>query len=167
VAASVQPAGYSAVRQTISALAARGAHDRLIMTAGLAILGLCYLAVGAGFGTAALAGRIALVIGGLATVAVACFPQPRTGSAPAHVISATSGFVALALWPVLAGRRGGRSLQSRPVSIAASVVLVGLLIWFGVALGGPDVGLAERFLAGAESLWPLAVVSNCRGGSAQ
>jgi hypothetical membrane protein len=163
LATALQPAGYSQLSQTISALAAHGARDRLVMTAGLAILGLCYLATSVGVGSAALPGRLALALGGLATIAVAAFPQPRHGSAVAHVISATIGFVALALWPVLAGRRGGGRALARRTSVSATVVLLVLLGWFGVALGGHDVGLAERFLAGAESLWPLIVaVSNCR-----
>jgi len=42
------------------------------------------------------------------------------------------------------------------------VVLVALLVWFGAELrGGGQVGLAERVLAGAESLWPLVVVLAC------
>jgi hypothetical protein len=43
-------------------------------------------------------------------------------------------------------------------------VLLGLLVWFGAELidGGRQVGLAERVLAGAQALWPLAVVLACR-----
>ena len=43
-------------------------------------------------------------------------------------------------------------------------MLLGLLAWFGTELigGGQQVGLAERFLAGAEAVWPLAVVLACR-----
>ena len=43
LAASRQPASYHAVEETISALAAHGATDRWIMTAGLALLGLCHI----------------------------------------------------------------------------------------------------------------------------
>ncbi|HEY0937869.1 MAG TPA: hypothetical protein VGD91_29520, partial [Trebonia sp.] len=47
---------------------------------------------------------------------------------------------------------------------AAAGVLLGLLVWFGTELigGGRQVGLAERILAGAEAVWPLAVVLACR-----
>ena len=43
-------------------------------------------------------------------------------------------------------------------------MLLGLLAWFGTELigAGRQVGLAERFLAGAEAVWPLAVVLACR-----
>jgi hypothetical protein len=37
-------------------------------------------------------------------------------------------------------------------------------VWFGAELiaGGRQVGLAERVLAGAQAVWPLAVVLVCR-----
>jgi hypothetical protein len=42
------------------------------------------------------------------------------------------------------------------------MVLFALLVWFGAELmGGGQVDLAERVIAGAESLWPLAVVLVC------
>lgn len=47
------------------------------------------------------------------------------------------------------------------------MVLFALLVWFGAELmGGGQVGVAERILAGAESLWPLAVVLTCYLGQA-
>jgi hypothetical protein len=50
------------------------------------------------------------------------------------------------------------------VSAAAAGVLLGLLVWFAAELiaGGRQVGLAERALAGAQAVWPLAVVLACR-----
>jgi hypothetical protein len=38
------------------------------------------------------------------------------------------------------------------------------MVWFGAELigGGRQVGLAERVLAGAQAVWPLAVVLACR-----
>jgi hypothetical protein len=50
------------------------------------------------------------------------------------------------------------------VSAGAAGVLLGLLVWFGAELigGGRQVGLAERVLAGAQAVWPLAVVLACR-----
>lgn len=160
VAASRQPGEYSAVRQTISALAAYGAHDRLIMTSGLFVLGVCHLVTAAGLRPAHRRGRLALGLGGAATVAVAAFPQPQDGSATAHVTAATIAFVALSIWPALAARRDlpAGFVLALPTSIIASAVLLGLLVWFAAALSGSSVGLAERFLAGAQALWPLAVV---------
>jgi hypothetical protein len=41
--------------------------------------------------------------------------------------------------------------------------MLGLLVWFylELGLGARQLGLAERVLAGAEVLWPLAVVLTC------
>ena len=57
----------------------------------------------------------------------------------------------------------------RPVvSVAAALVLLGLVAWFAVSLGtGGRVGLAERFAAAAQACWPLiAVLSSRRPGRA-
>lgn len=171
VAAARQPDGFSSVRDTISALAAHGATDRWIMTAALAGLGACHAVTALGLRQAAVPGRIVLGIGGLATTAVAAFPQPDGGSSPAHVGAAAIGFATLALWPALAWRRDrpmpfGLSL---PVALGASGVLIGLLGWFASELygDGDAIGLSERMVAGAQALWPLAVVISARRLRAQ
>jgi len=53
--------------------------------------------------------------------------------------------------------------------VGAAGVLLGLLVWFSAELigGGRQVGLAERVLAGAEAVWPLAVVLACRWGQSR
>jgi hypothetical membrane protein len=158
LAARLQPDGYSAAHQTISALAARGAHDRLVMTFGLFALGVCHLATATGLRPASRRGRTALAIGGAATVAVSLLPQPHHGSSAAHVTAAAVGFVALAIWPALAARPDSYSLLSRRPSWIASAVLIALLAWFAISLSGADIGVSERALAGAQSFWPLAVV---------
>jgi hypothetical membrane protein len=153
VAAARQPAGYDAVRDTISALAADGATDRWIMTTGLAVLGASYLATAAGLTEAALPGRTLLGIGGAATLAVAALPQPTAG----HVPAATVAFVTLALWPALS------DLPTRRAGVVASAALLVLLGWLGLELSdGTLLGLSERVLAGAEALWPLAVAVSLR-----
>jgi len=166
VAAIRQPAEFDSVRDTISALAAYGANDRWIMTTGLAGLGVCHVVTALGMRPAALPGRMMLAIGGLATIAVAAFPQPEVGSSPAHVRAATVGFVALAGWPALAWRRGGPVPfgLSFPVATAAAVALLGLTCWFATELYGDGdlVGLSERMTAGAQALWPLVVVISGR-----
>jgi hypothetical protein len=57
-------------------------------------------------------------------------------------------------------------VYSSPTGCFASAagVLLGLLVWFGAELigAGRRLGLAERGLAGAEAVWPLAVVVACR-----
>ncbi|NMM15735.1 MAG: hypothetical protein HHJ14_00955 [Cellulomonas sp.] len=79
-------------------------------------------------------------------------------------------FVALSTWPAAAwSPRGGGALRPRQ-AVAATVGLVGLLVWFGLELqrvtsdAGATTGLAERALAGAQSLWPLVVVLTAVAG---
>ncbi|MEO6879760.1 MAG: DUF998 domain-containing protein [Mycobacteriaceae bacterium] len=154
VAASRQPAGYEPTRDTISALAAHGATDRWVMTAGLAVLGLCHLVTAAGLVEAGTSARVLLAIGGAGTAAVAALPQPT----PAHVPAAAVGFVALALWPAASRAPGRRA------ALAATGALLGLLGWLVVELVHGDLlGLSERLLAGAESFWPLVVALTLLG----
>lgn len=142
-----QPPSYDALRDTISALAAEGATDPWIMTAGLAVLGACHLATAAGLPEIGTAARAVLGFGGAATIAVAALPQPNAG----HVPAATGAFVALAVWPALsrlAPRRAGR---------LAAAGLIALLGWLAVDLRiETTLGLSERALAAAEALCPLA-----------
>lgn len=163
IAAARQPAGYDPIRDTISSLAARGATDRWIMTSALAGLGACYMVTAAGLRPARRTGRAVLAGGGLATVLVATFPQPVRGNSVAHTVAATVAFTTLALWPVLAARHQARSpLLSRPPCIAATAVMVALVLWFVVEIHGGHRGLAERAAAAVEALWPLAVVALTR-----
>lgn len=168
LAAGRQPSGFDSATDTISALAGLGATDRWLMTVALAGVGICHLVTALGLRAAAAPGRAMLAVGGLATVLVAAFPLPYSGSSPAHTASATAAFVALAVWPALSWRRepqrppvpAGLRL---PVPVAAAAVLLGLLGWFAMALSDSDrVGLAERVAAGAQALWPLLVVLSAR-----
>jgi hypothetical membrane protein len=163
IAAERQPDGYSSVRDTISSLAARGAHDRWIMTAALAGVGVCYALTALGLSPARSAGRAVLAVGGIGTVLVAAFPQPAHGNSVAHTVAATLAFVALGAWPVVASRhRSEVALLTRGPSIAATLVLFGLVLWFVLEVHGSHRGLAERSAALAEALWPLAVMVSAR-----
>ena len=149
VAATRQPPGYDAVRDTISALAAHGATDRWVMTTGLAVLGVSHVVTALGLDDARPLGRLLLGAGGVTAALVAVFPQPSA----AHFPVATASFVTLAGWPAASGLPSGRS------ALLASTGLLGALGWLGVEVGGGDLlGLSERVVAGAEALWPLAVV---------
>jgi hypothetical membrane protein len=163
IAAARQPAGYNPIRDTISSLAAPGAPDRWVMTTALAGVGVCYVVTAIGLGPARGIGRLVLALGGLATFSVAAFPQSDTGNSVAHTMAATVAFATLATWPVFAAGRGSRPPLLRfPASVAATVVMVGFVLWFVSELHGSHRGLAERAAAGAESLWPLAVVISAR-----
>jgi hypothetical protein len=90
---------------------------------------------------------------------VAAFPQPAAGNSVAHTIAATTAFASLALWPPFAAKRASWApLLTRSSSVIASAILVGLVVWFAAELHGGQRGLAERAAAGAQALWPLAVV---------
>src|SRR5664279_1295645 len=143
LAAARQPSGYDSVRDTISALAARGATDRWIMTVAFVVLGICHLATAYGLR------RPVLAVGGVANVLLAFAPQPAHGSSTLHLAVAAVALTALAVWPV----------ASPPHGRIAALVLVGLLLWFAVMLQvGAAVGLVERILTAAEALWPIVAV---------
>jgi hypothetical protein len=168
VAAALQPGSFDQVTGTISALAAHGATDRWLMTLAFLGVGACHVATGLALRPAAAPGRLLLMAAGVATVAVAAFPVTRGsghGSLP-HTLAAAVAFGSLAAWPVLARRRGPAAAWAlRPAAAAgATGALLGLLAWFYVELsaGGRQLGLAERAAAGAQALWPLAVVLACR-----
>lgn len=107
-----------------------------------------------------------LVLLPLVSGVVAAFPVPAgAGRSVPHTVAAAAAFIALAAWPAVGGRRGPGlpwGLRSG-VCAGASAVLFGLLGWFYVELvtGGLQLGLAERVAAGAQALWPLAVVITC------
>lgn len=152
LAAALQPGGFDSVRETISALAARDAPQRWVMTTGLAGLGVCHMVTAAALRPASPSGRVVLAVGGLATLVVSTAPLPTGGgSSGVHTAAATVGFVALSLWVLVAFPRWRNGW-------VVTAVLVAMLLWFGAELGGPRFGLSERVLAGAQALVPLAVV---------
>jgi len=166
LAASRQPAGYSPVRDTISALAARGAADRWIMTVALAVLGCCHLVTAAGLRPARPAGRIVLALGGLATLGVAAFPLPVHGTSTAHAAAAFIAFGCLSTWPAPASVPDAGPALTPTVSRLATVTLLALLVLFGLTLDSSVEGFTERVLAGAQALWPAVVALAARfGGS--
>lgn len=149
LAQSRQASAYDPTRETISALAAHGATDAWIMTAGLAGLGASHLITAAGFWAPGRVARAVLAVGGAATVVVSASPQP----AAAHVPAAAVGFVALAIWPAFAAR------ICFGLARWLTLALLALLTWFAAALvAGELVGVSERALAGSEAIVPLCLV---------
>lgn len=158
IAAGRQP-DFNSVHDTISALAAHGAHDRWLMTSALAGLGVCHVITAAGLREARTPGRLLQALGGVATVLVAAFPLPAEGGSSAHAAAAGTAFVALAAWPALAWRRDADAVLLRPKpAMTAAGGLLALVAAFGASLSTDAVGLTERVAAGAQALWPLAVV---------
>jgi hypothetical protein len=99
----------------------------------------------------------------MATMMVAAFPQPVRGNGGDHTIAASVAFTTLAVWPVMATRRGaGMPVLSPAFAVSALVVTVGLLTWFTLELHGSHRGMAERGAALAEVMWPLVVAVGAR-----
>ena len=170
LAAAVQPVPFDSAVRTISELAARDTPHRWLMTSALVGVGLSHLATACALGPAAPTGRLVLGLGGLATLLVAAFPLPAGGRSSAHTAAAAVAFVSLAVWPAFAWTRRrvpapavGAVLGPR-VSAAATCALLLALAWFFAEqrVSGPSVGLAERVAAGAQAMWPLAVVLSVR-----
>jgi len=165
-AARRQPQPVDPVAATVSALAAVGAADRWMMTMTFALVGICYIVTGIALRPAGAVGRLILVAGAAAGMLVTVNPQPADGGSPAHALWATVGFVALAVWPAGAWRRGPDVPWGlRPAVCAGAVtMLLFLLACFGaeVITGLGQAGLAERVLGLAQAIWPLTVVVSCR-----
>jgi hypothetical membrane protein len=165
VAAALQPSSFNPVADTISALAAQNATDRWVMTFALLAAGACYIATALALKMVASPGRFILMAGGVATILVAANPEPAGSGSLPHTIWAATAFIALAVWPA-AGRGGGTAVPwglQAAVRLGATVIMLGLLVWFYLELstGTRQLGLAERILAGAEAVWPLAVALTC------
>jgi hypothetical membrane protein len=159
-AGAVQPASYSPMRQTVSVMAGLGGTDRWIMTTALLVVGACHLITAAGLDVLRRPARILLVIAGLSSVGIALFPEPVTGSTPAHLAFTALGAAAIAIWP---GFTVARTFP-RPVvvsevgaAIVTAVFLI-LLAWLiSETQGGSDLGLAERLSSSVETCWPFVV----------
>jgi Protein of unknown function (DUF998) len=165
-AARLQPRPVDPVADTVSVLAAVGAADRWVMTLTLALVGLCYIVTGIALRPAGPAGRLILAVGAAAGMLVTVNPQPAEGGSVSHAVWAAAGFVALAVWPAGAWRRGSLVPWGlRPaVCLGAVAVLVVLQAWFcaEVVAGAGHAGLAELVLGLAQAVWPLTVVLSCR-----
>ena len=150
--------GFDPVRRTISELATADVPHPGVMTAGLLVTGAAHVVTASGLPGVPRAGRLVLALGGVATAAVGLLPLDRTPTA--HGVAAAVAFAALALWPAASARRGARGVLRPAAAVPASALLLGLLAWFvaQAAADGAVKGLAERAVAGGESLAPLALV---------
>jgi len=161
IAGALQPASYSPMRDTISALAGQSVTDRWVMTTALLLVGSCQIATGAGLTAVRLPARILLILTGLSTVGVALSPQPAAGPTSRHLAFAVSCVVTTAVWPLLVARRA--RAQSWILSVygcaAVTVLFAGLSCWLLVAArtGASDMGVVERLTSGAQGLFPLVI----------
>ena len=85
MAGILQPASYSPVRTTISAMAGQAGTDRWVMTGGIFLTGGCYLVTAAGLTGVRASARALLIVAGLAGIGVAASPEPARGATPQHL----------------------------------------------------------------------------------
>ena len=155
-AAAVQPGGFDARSETISALAASATPHRWVMTTGLVVTGLAHVVTAWALGAAHRTGRVVLAAGGVATLAVAALPLPsRAESSTAHTAVATASFVLLGLWPWFAARPRGPRVLTAEVARTAAVVLTASVASLGLGVSGGSFGLHERIVAALTVVWPL------------
>lgn len=140
-------AGYDPLVDAISQLAREGAPTQPLMTAGLLAFGVLVpvwaRTLGAALDSPAL--RRVVTYAGLATLGVAALPLTRDpgGTQDAlHAVAAGTGYVAMALTPLIAApllHRAGHA-RAAALSVAAGVVSTGALVGTLLIGEGGQVG---------------------------
>jgi len=160
IAGLLQPASYSPVRTTISAMAGQAGTDRWVMTGGLFLAGGCYLVTAAGLTGVRASARALLIVAGLAGIGIAASPDPASGATPRHLARTVLGAIITAVWPAFAARR----TSPRPLilsscgSAAVTAVFVALLGWLLIETrDGSVLGLAERLTSSIQTCWPFII----------
>ena len=155
--AGARTPGYEPLRDAISRTAAAGAPQRHVMTTGF----LLY-AVGSAAGAVALRRAIpgpawiASAVNGAATVGVALTPlEHSTTLDAAHAVTATTGYVSLALTPLLAVRplAAAGHRRAAAASVATGAVVAVCLAATAVT---EDAGLPQRLGLTAGDAWLIA-----------
>jgi len=160
IAGILQPASYSPVRTTISAMAGQAGTDRWVMTGGIVGVAGCYLVTAAGLTGVRASARALLAVAGMAGLGIAASPEPARGATPRHLAWTVLGAVTIAVWPAFAARRA----SPRPLilsvygSAAVTAVFVGLLGWLlAETRDGSVLGLAERLTSSIQTCWPFII----------
>ncbi len=124
--------GYSAIDQAISRLAAVDASARVLMTVGLATLGVGMLLFAAAL-RASVEGLawVGAMVSGLVTLGIVATPLGRTAAGDElHAAFAVTGYVGLVAIPLLAAghlKRRGLAWLSFVIGVLAAMSLVGAL----------------------------------------
>jgi len=131
MAGVLQPASYSPVRTTISAMAGQAGTDRWVMTGGIFLVGCCYLVTAAGLTGVRASARTLLAVAGMAGLGIAASPEPVRGATPRHLAWTVLGAVTIAVWPAFAARRAAPRplILSVHGSAVVTAVFVALLGW--------------------------------------
>jgi hypothetical membrane protein len=160
IADILQPASYSPMRKTISAMAGQAGTDRWIMTGGIFLVAGCYLVTAAGLTGVRAPARALLIVAGLAGIGIAASPEPASGATTRHLAWTTLGAVTTAVWPAFAAPR----TSPRPLilssygSAAVTAAFTALLGWvFIETRDGSVLGLAERLTSSIQTCWPFII----------
>jgi hypothetical membrane protein len=165
IAGIFQPASYSPMRKTISAMAGQAGTDRWIMTGGIFLVGCCYLVTAAGLSGVRESARALLIVAGLAGIGIAASPEPAGGATPRHLAWTVLGAITTAVWPAFAARRASRRplILSSYGSAAVTAVFVALLGWLFIETrDGSVLGLAERLTSSIQTCWPFIIALTLR-----
>jgi hypothetical protein len=160
IAGIFQPASYSPMRKTISAMAGQAGTDRWIMTGGIFLVGCCYLVTAAGLSGVRASARALLIVAGLAGIGIAASPEPAGGATPRHLAWTVLGALTTAVWPAFAARRASPRplILSNYGSAAVTAVFVALLGWLFIETrDGSVLGLAERLTSSIQTCWPFII----------
>src|SRR6201997_1864906 len=170
IAGILQPASYSPVHSTISAMAGQAGTDRWFMTGGIFLVSGCYLVTAAGLTGVRASARALLAAAGTAGIGIAASPEPARGSTPRHLAWTLLGAVTIAVWPAFAARRAAPRplILSVHGSAAVTAVFVALLGWLlAETRDGSVLGLAERLTSSIQTSWPFIIavaLRRTRGG---
>jgi hypothetical membrane protein len=145
----LQPASYSPVHTSISAMAGQAGTDRWVMTGGIFLVGGCYLVTAVGLTGVRASARALLAVAGIAGIGIAASPEPARGATPQHLA-----------WPAFAAQRA----SPRPLilsvygSAAVTAVFVTLVGWLlAETRDGSVLGLAERLTSSIQTCWPFII----------
>jgi hypothetical protein len=150
--------GYDSLKQTISELAAGDSKRRTPMTLVFSLTGLCLVVTAFSMPNFSTSGRLVLALGGISLIGVAKYPLlTMDSSRRSHTAWAAVHFTAMSCWPVFAIDNDSTWIQSWEGAIFSVAIMGAMFLWFILSLRNPKllVGLSERFLAGANVLWPL------------
>jgi len=168
-AGAVQPASYSPLRDTVSALAGQGGTQPWIVTSALFAVGGCYLATAVGLAGLRFPARILLAVAGLCSIGIAASPEPAVGSTPQHLAWTALGAATITVWPAFTVRRG----PGQPLILTArgaafvTAVFVALLGWLLLETrDGTLLGLSERVMSAVQTSWPFIVALAMRQAAA-
>lgn len=160
----LQAQDYSPLRDAISDLAREGEPTRPLMTAGLVAFGVLLPVWAPVLGRRLDSGAVrnAAVVAGLATLGVALLPLTRDGDGPQdtlHAIAAGTGYLAMAVTPLLAAQPLRRLGHERAAGTSVVVGAVSALALVGTLLSDDRSGGLQRLGLGVVDLWHVAAAA--------